>query len=201
MFDTDRERVAVALGAATQRMRAIVDSFALLVSIEHSRLRPALTAHPFASLVDRVVANVRPLAESKRMTIGVDPGSVEAAEVLADTGFFEMALSNVLANAVKYAPPGTPIAVRLDRRGGVVVVSVSDEGPGLAEHELDAVFERHVRGLARPTGNESSLGLGLYISRAICELMGGRIWAESRGPGKGSTFTMTLPEAIVEPVR
>lgn len=199
LFDTDRERVSVVLGAATQRMRAIVDSFALLVSLEHSRLRPALTAHPFAALVDRVVANVRPLAEAKQMTIVVEHGAAGAAEVLADTGFFEMALANVIANAVKYAPPGSPISVRLAQGHGMVTVSVTDTGPGLADHELDSVFERHVRGRARPTGNEPSLGLGLYISRAICELMGGRIWAESPGPGLGSTFTMTLPEAA-EPV-
>lgn len=198
LIDTERERVSVALAAATQRMRAIVDSFALLVSIEHSRLRPALTAHLFSALVERVVANLRPLADSKRMSIAVDAGDVGTAHVLADAGFFEMSLSNVLTNAVKYAPPGRPIEVRLDRLDGYVGVSVIDLGPGLAEHELDAVFERHVRGRARPTGNESSLGLGLYISRAMCELMGGRIWAESPGPGKGSTFTMTLPELVGE---
>lgn len=196
LLDTDRERVAGALVAATQRMRAIVDSFALLVSIERSRLRPALTAHSLVALVDRVIANVRPLAESKQMRIQVDHGVVGAASVLADVGFFEMSLSNVVANAVKYSPPGTSIEVRLLRLGGLVAVSVSDEGPGLAGDELESVFQRHVRGRARPTGTESSLGLGLYISRAICELMGGRVWAESRGPGQGATFTLALPEQV-----
>lgn len=198
LLDTDRDRVAAALGAATQRMRAIVDSFALLVAIERSRLRPALTAHAFDALVERVVANVRPLADSKQMPISVVAGVTSDASVLADIGFFEMSLSNVLVNAVKYAPPGSPIVVLLDRLGGLVRVSVSDVGPGLAGDELESVFQRHVRGRARPTGSESSLGLGLYISRAMCELMGGRVWAESPGPGRGATFTIALPELTAQ---
>jgi signal transduction histidine kinase len=192
--DSGRDRTVAALDAATQRMRAIVDSLALLVSIERSRLRPALTAHPFTTLVERVVANVRPLADAKRMPIEFT-GSVAGAHVLADLGFFEMALSNVLTNAVKYAQPTSPIEVRLHRLASdMVAVSVSDRGPGLTVDELDSVFQRHVRGRAQPTGDEPSLGLGLYISRAMCELMGGRVWAESPGPGEGATFTLALPE-------
>jgi signal transduction histidine kinase len=195
--DSNRDRMVGALDAATQRMRAIVDSLALLVSIERSRLRPALTAHPFAALVDRAVANVRPLADAKQMPIEVS-GSVAGSQVLADLGFFEMSLSNVLANAVKYAPPASPITVRLHRlTSDLVAVSVSDRGPGLTGDELDSVFQRHVRGRAQPTGGEPSLGLGLYISRAMCELMGGRVWAESPGAGAGATFTLALPELVL----
>jgi signal transduction histidine kinase len=76
-------------------------------------------------------------------------------------------------------------------------VSVSDRGPGLTGDELESVFQRHVRGRAQPTGGEPSLGLGLYISRAMCELMGGRVWAESPGAGAGATFTLALPELVL----
>jgi signal transduction histidine kinase len=192
--DSSRDRMIGALDAATQRMRAIVDSLALLVSIERSRLRPALSAHPFTALVERAVANVRPLADAKQMPIEFT-GSVDGSQVLADLGFFEMSLSNVLVNAVKYAQPGNPIEVRVYRAGSdMVAVSVSDHGPGLTGDELESVFQRHVRGRAQPTGGEPSLGLGLYISREMCELMGGRVWAESPGLGAGATFTLALPE-------
>ncbi len=198
LIDTDRSRVSATLTAATERMRTIVDSFALLVSIERSRLRPALTAHSLATLVERAVAHARPLAEAKQMRIEVAGGSAVDAYVLADVGFFEMALSNLLANAVKYAPLGSSIEVRVARLGDLVGVSVVDQGPGLAADELDSVFQRHVRGRARPTGAETSLGLGLYITRAMCELMGGRVWAQSSGPGTGATFTLALPELTTQ---
>jgi signal transduction histidine kinase len=76
-----------------------------------------------------------------------------------------------------------------------VVIRVADEGAGLSEDDLSRLFGRFQRLSARPTGGESSTGLGLSIVKRIVELHGGRVEAQSPGPGRGATFTIKLPAA------
>jgi signal transduction histidine kinase len=108
-----------------------------------------------------------------------------------DARRLEEVVQNLLSNAVKYSPMGGRIEVRLAADEQNATVLVSDSGIGLAVHEVPHVFERFYRGqdIRRLEGT----GLGLYICQAIVAAHGGRIWAESGGPGQGSTFGFTLP--------
>ena len=99
-------------------------------------------------------------------------------------------LDNLLGNAVKYAPGGSQVVVRVERVAGEARLAVADRGPGIAPEHLPRLFERFYR--ADGTGAAAGLGLGLYISRMLVEAHGGRIWAAS-APGEGSTFTVALP--------
>ena len=112
-----------------------------------------------------------------------------AIHVEIDTGLIEHAIHNLLSNAVKYSPPGSAVRLRVELEYGYAWVSVSDEGRGIPEAELERVFERCYR--AANSGEVSGLGLGLYLARRAVEEHGGSIWAQ-RVP-KGSTFTFTLP--------
>ncbi len=76
-----------------------------------------------------------------------------------------------------------------------ILIRVADEGPGLSEDDISRLFGRFQRLSARPTGGESSTGLGLSIVKRIVELHGGRVGAQSPGPGRGTTFTISLPAA------
>jgi signal transduction histidine kinase len=103
-------------------------------------------------------------------------------------------LANLLDNAVKYSPGGTPVELRVDGTDGRVRFSVSDRGLGIPPGERERVFEKFVRldpELARGVGGT---GLGLYICRELVGFMGGRIWADARAGG-GSTFVVELPAA------
>lgn len=113
-----------------------------------------------------------------------------------DCSRIEQVLSNLVSNAIKYSPADTPIAVTLRRQGSAAQVSVRDEGSGIAAEALPHVFERFYRapGAQVLSGPSSSLGLGLYICKALVEQHGGHIGAES-APGRGSTFWFTLPLA------
>jgi signal transduction histidine kinase len=108
-----------------------------------------------------------------------------------DTRRLEEVVSNLLSNAIKYSPDGGIVTVRVEVVDCEVQVRVIDQGVGIAATDLPHVFERFYRGgrRRRPDG----LGLGLSISRAIVSAHGGRIWAESRGLGRGSTFGFSLP--------
>jgi signal transduction histidine kinase len=107
----------------------------------------------------------------------------------------EEVVQNLLNNAVKYSPVGGRIEVQLETDEANAIVSVRDSGIGLAQGDSEHVFERFYRGqsMKRLEGT----GLGLYICHAIVTAHGGRIWAESNGPGHGSTFGFSLPLGAV----
>jgi signal transduction histidine kinase len=108
-----------------------------------------------------------------------------------DARRIEEVVQNLLSNAVKYSPAGGTIQVRLEMNDESATVLIRDPGIGLAEADLPRVFERFYRGqdIRRLEGT----GLGLYICQAIVAAHGGRVWAESPGPGRGSTFGFSLP--------
>ncbi len=117
-----------------------------------------------------------------------------AGTAMADAGRVEQVINNLVSNADKYSPQGTPIEVRVVREGEQVVVTVADHGFGIPDDQKEAVFERFHRLGHHMTREAQGTGLGLHIARRLVEAMGGKIWVDSR-LGEGSTFTFTLPAA------
>jgi len=117
--------------------------------------------------------------------------------VMGDPGLLQIAVSNLIANAVKYSPDHTRVGVGVRSAKGFVEIAVTDQGVGIPEADLDRVFERFYRvdpARSRATGGT---GLGLSIVKHVVGNHGGdvRVWSQ---PGKGSTFTIRLPEADPE---
>ena len=108
-----------------------------------------------------------------------------------DGGRIRQVLMNLLTNAIKYSPEGSTVTVSIAVDERNAAVRVRDEGIGLEAAELTQLFRRGYR--TRPARGVGGEGLGLYFSKGIIAAHGGRMWAESAGPGKGSTFTFTLP--------
>ncbi len=109
--------------------------------------------------------------------------------VLADERRLEQVLSNLISNALKYAPGGEVI-ISGQQRGDQVVICVSDEGPGIAPADLPHIFDRFYRA-SEVTNRTQGAGLGLYLARMIVEAHGGRIWADN--PEKGARICFSLP--------
>jgi two-component system sensor histidine kinase KdpD len=105
-----------------------------------------------------------------------------------DPLLIEQVLMNLLDNAVKYTPPGTPLDLYASIKGDNLQIELADRGPGITSGEEKRIFEKFVRGSASRGG----IGLGLTICKAIIDAHGGRIWAENR-PGGGAVFRFTLP--------
>jgi signal transduction histidine kinase len=147
-----------------------------------------------AALAAEVVEANQPLAANKQQTITVAAGAEQVAACDADR--MREAIDNLISNAVKYSPVGGRIAVEVAPEGETqVAIRVIDDGPGLSPEDAGRLFGRFQRLSAKPTGGESSTGLGLSIVKKIIEMHGGEINASSEGPGRGSTFTITLPRS------
>ncbi|HSZ63865.1 MAG TPA: HAMP domain-containing sensor histidine kinase [Terriglobales bacterium] len=116
------------------------------------------------------------------------------ARVVGDPEELRTAVSNLLDNAVKYSPDGVRISVELDSPDEKrLVLRVRDQGVGIPEHELKRIFKRFYRVTQRSLSQVKGTGLGLFIVRSIARKHGGRVFAESKGAGKGTTVTLELP--------
>jgi signal transduction histidine kinase len=106
-------------------------------------------------------------------------------------------ITNLIANSIKYSPAGGTIALTVDRLDGkgdpVAHLAVRDSGIGIPPEQIADLFQPFARLGNAPPESFGGLGLGLYISHDIVQRHGGRIWAESLGPGQGATFHVTLP--------
>ena len=115
--------------------------------------------------------------------------------MLADAGKLAQILVNLISNAVKYSPSGGPVTVAAEPVEDMVRLSVIDEGLGIPAEELPRLFGQFHRAELPDRQGISGSGLGLYITKQLVELHGGRIWAESPGLGHGSAFHVELPAA------
>ena len=142
-------------------------------------------------LVSEVSDHNRKLASGKdqELHVSVEPG----LRVAGDTERLREAVDNLISNAVKYSPLGGHIDVSLTREDGEALIRVADDGPGLLPEDRERVFGRFQRLSAKPTGGETSTGLGLSIAKRIIDLHNGRIFVESRNSSNGAVFAIALP--------
>ena len=141
------------------------------------------------ALLTEIVADHQILAKQRRQWFALD-APADTMKVSADRGRLRQALSNLVGNAIKYAPNGTPINVRAERQNGLFRIAVSDHGPGIPPEERGHMFEKFFRG--RGVGSTPGAGLGLSIARSLVVLHGGTLDYEDT-PGGGSTFVVRLP--------
>jgi signal transduction histidine kinase len=147
-------------------------------------------------LVEDAARTMRSQTEAKGQSLHLraDP---HLPRINVDRDRIRQVLVNLLTNAHEYCPEGAAISVTAERRNAEVEMIVSDDGPGMAEDQLEHIFERFTRGDAGLTQHVGGTGLGLAISKSLVELHGGTIEAESR-PGRGSTFRIHLPAIPAE---
>jgi signal transduction histidine kinase len=177
-----------------------------LTRVQAGRLQLEPDRHDLREVVARAAAAIEPLAQSRgqRVRVALPRRPVEA---VVDAKRLERAVLNLLSNAQKYGRTGGAIRVSLEAAGSEAIVSVADDGPGIAKEEQARIFQRFYRteppraqaaqgpGVHRSMrGGAPGSGLGLAIARAMVELHGGRIWVESE-PGHGATFRIALPPA------
>lgn len=172
----------------SRRMRALIDKLIVLARLENPV--PHLEPVDVADVAARIVSVQQALAGRARLEFRAEAGTI----VRGDQGDIYEAISNLVENAVKYAPLSpVEIAVRRDR--GDAFIEVTDHGPGVSQTEQEHIFDRFYRG-ENGAGSEG-FGLGLAIVKRAVERAGGRIALES-GIGQGCRFTIRIPLATSE---
>lgn len=186
-----------AIDRNTQTQAHLVDDLLDSQRIVCGTLQLDLSRTPLADLVNEAVANVQPAAQAKRIRLEVHHDTALGI-VRADPDRLRQAIFKLLANAVKFTPEDGIVIVRSQRREHCVAIEVRDTGIGLDAAQLPFVFERFQQADSSSTRRANGLGLGLSLARQLVELHGGRIGAASEGVGFGSTFTIELPEHLLE---
>jgi len=191
--DDDRRAFAAEINSEADRLTRLVSNLLDLSRIEAGVLRPTKDWEDVAALMDRVVTRLRPRLAAHPITCSVDE---DLPLVELDAVQMEQVLTNLIENAGKYSPAGSPIIVGahlrvqddLSRR---LRLTVQDRGPGIPLAERDRIFDKFYRLSGTPKG-VSGTGMGLAIVKGLVEAHGGRVWVES-APGTGSNFVVELP--------
>ena len=174
----------------TGKLARLIDELLDVSRIQTGRIEFHYADVNLGELAEEVATRMQLTTQSHEISVKRDT----APTIVADRDHLEQVLNNLVTNAIKYSPRGGPITIDVspDERG--VRVSVRDQGIGIPETELDAIFGLFYRSPDRAARDAAGMGLGLYISKEIVSRHGGEIWAESV-PQQGSTFIVSLPRA------
>lgn len=145
------------------------------------------------SLIEQAIDNNRVVAKSRAIKL-VSGGELDVV-IYGDAARLVVALSNLIANAVHYSPEKSQVGIGVVRRHSFIEIAVTDQGIGMTKEEVERVFERFYRTDQARSRSTGGTGLGLSIVKHIVANHGGdiRVWSS---PGKGSTFTIRIPEAV-----
>ena len=175
---------------SANHLLALINDVLDLSKVEAGQVELEMAPFSLRESLERGVVMVRERAVKGGVLLSVEMNpKVELVE--GDERRIRQVVFNLLSNAVKFTPQGGTVEVSSAQQNGEVLVSVADTGPGIALEDQERIFEEFQQTEVGQEQREGT-GLGLALSRKLVELHGGRIWVESE-PGKGSTFTFTLP--------
>lgn len=181
--------------ASVDRLIALVNDMLNVSRIESGRLTINLQPIDIKNLVEETVTEIEPQANTQEIHLYSQTPDTKLRDVVADSSRIKEVLINLIGNALKFTPKGGEIKVSLIPDEEKVTIQVTDTGKGIKAEDLPKLFKKfsiigsdYLRKL-----NSQGTGLGLYLSKSIIELHGGKIWVESKGEDRGATFSFTLP--------
>ncbi len=188
------ERTWALLRGETARLSHLVDDLQELWRAEARQLPMTLSAVEVPAFLESLVGRFIIAAGERRVDLHLDIED-RALAVRADRDRLAQVLDNLLSNALRYSPDGGRVSISARRVDEGVRLSITDEGPGLTVEQRERVFERFYRVDPSRSRALGGSGIGLAIARALLDAMDGRIWVDSDGAGRGSTFRLELPPA------
>ena len=194
--DVETRELFEIIDEQSDRLRDLVDNLLDITRIETGSLSVSAEASDLRAIVDDAVATFRRSGGAQEVRI-VAPKELPMAQ--ADRRRIGQVLTNLLNNAAKFSPPDTPVTVNIASDADQITVQVRDRGRGIPDEKMPHLFKKFSRVHDDAGRDLTGTGLGLAICKGIVEAHGGRIWAESRGDGRGTVFTFTLPKAFDQP--
>jgi len=181
----------------SRSMMTLIDDFLDVSNVEAGQLQLDVNPVKLNVFITDNYEDNKSITEKKSITLKLDLKK-ELPIVDIDSDRINQVINNLITNAMKYSAPNTEIILSVEVIDKEVVVSVIDQGQGIHPDDLNKLFKMFGKTRGKPTANEKSTGLGLVICKHIVEAHGGRIWVESEGIAKGSTFKFTLPLKLKE---
>jgi signal transduction histidine kinase len=179
------------IASSAKALMAMINDLLDIARIEAGKAQVRLDKVSILDLCQTLAALMAPLADKKQIKIEsrLDP---QTPLVTTDGGKVQQILYNLLSNAVKFTPPGGLVTLAASATDRELAISVADTGPGIAESEQAAIFEKFYQSDRSLTRESQGAGLGLAISKELAVLLGGKLTLKST-PGHGAEFTLTLP--------
>ena len=174
------------------RLSTMIAKILDVEAIESQKLNLVMENHDLAGLLHSLCQRYKVAATQKSIIICENLSGDSSA--IVDKGYADQVFENLLSNAIKFSPQNKKVYVSITRRNEKIVAEVKDEGPGLSEDDKKKLFGKYQKLSAKPTGNETSTGLGLSIVKKFVDAMQGEIWCESSA-GNGASFFVAFPAA------
>jgi two-component system CheB/CheR fusion protein len=193
---TDREAAAQVVRRQAKAMKSLMNDLLDVSRLTFGRLELHRQQVLLGPIIQAALETTQPLLDSAGHTLKMDMPAYPI-QLDADPLRLNQVLSNLLTNAIKYTAPGGEIRLKVKMEGKQVVVTVSDNGVGMAPGDIERMFEMFAQADALADRTNAGLGIGLALVRNIVELHGGKVEASSAGPGKGSEFRVRLPATRV----
>jgi two-component system, OmpR family, sensor histidine kinase KdpD len=192
--ETEWDRIALRefhliISEEVSRLTKLVRNLLEMARIEAGELKLSKRWQSVAEILDNVLERCESSTRNHRVSADVDE---HTPVVKLDSRLVAEALANLVENAAKYSPPGSAIIVRARVERDELIISVTDQGPGISSDEVSRIFDKFYRGRRPARRVSEGTGMGLAITRGIVEAHGGRIWVES-APAQGATFTIAIP--------
>jgi len=186
-----RREMNQAINEAAQRLKRMIDEYLDLTRLESGAVQPRFSFIRVQSLIEQNLLLLDPVAAQRR--IGLKRAfAFDLPPLLADADLLARAITNLVANAIKYSPANTEVTVSARADGDTLLISVADQGYGVPAEHRARIFEKFYRVPRVEDADAPGAGLGLAMVREIAELHGGRVMVECE-TGAGSTFTLRLP--------
>lgn len=185
------EEICDLIKDSSKRMLHILNDILQSGYLESGKIQLKVAPNRFQEVVESVILQNQEAAGKKMQTIELHTQADPM--VLIDKHRMTELIDNLVNNSVKYAPKCSRIEIKIWEDSEGVNFSIFNQGTGLSEDDKKKIFNKFSRLSAKPTGGESSTGLGLSIVKMLAEMHGGRIWAESEGLNLGVTFRLQIP--------
>jgi len=184
-------RFADVIKTTSESMFNLVSNLLKTVRLQSGEMMPEKVLSDIAALAEDTVDKNMLQAQHKQQTLSL----VTRDNCLAfvDPELVREIFANLVSNAIKFSPKESTIYVNVQQKDNIVQIQVEDQGEGLSKEDMKKMFRKFQRLSAQPTNGESSTGLGLSIVKKLVDLHDGKVWAESKGKGKGCTFFVEIP--------
>lgn len=187
--EADRSELLGTVVEESERLNRFIANLLDMTRIEAGAMEPNYALLDVGDVVGAALRRAAGITRGHMIDLSLAPG---LPMLRLDPVLFDQVLFNLVDNAAKYAPAGTTIGVHARTEGGVVVLDILDEGPGLPPADLERIFDSFYR-VGKGDQVRAGTGLGLAICRGFVEAMGGRITAANREGGPGAVFTIRMP--------